>query len=277
MNSVPKKFDVKTLKFDRVYLTIGCRESGKTTLMQHLYTELTNQYQQFYKSDNEVENEHKDIIAVSNRNALRSWSRLPRTKETQAEIGLGWHDPKVNTLIQSQSSIVDKHLETIPGDDGRSFVPLRVVVADDVFNVDKKLIQGRTVHELLMNGRILKTALFVGTQTTREMPGWFRTNVDYVFLHGNNNLFFQKKAYEEFFGMFNSFDEFQAAFEEIRKTHPRAVMVVDNTNGHRTLEETVFWYDPYDDVEPAWDIVALTCHSCGQVVSEKRSADEMEK
>ena len=68
-----------------------------------------------------------------------------------------------------------------------------------------------------------------------------RSNVDYVFLFRENNYQNRKKLYDQYCGVFPTFDMFCSVFDVV--TEGYGCMVIDNTSRSNKIEDIVFWYE----------------------------------
>ena len=79
------------------------------------------------------------------------------------------------------------------------------------------------------------------------IPPNLRTNIDYVFILRENYVSNRKRLYENFAGMFPSFEVFCQVMDQC--TENFECLVVHNNAKSNRLEDQVFWYkaDPHGD------------------------------
>ena len=72
---------------------------------------------------------------------------------------------------------------------------------------DKKVMQGKDIRDLFMNGRHLKITYCNALQYCMDMGPDLRSNTDYVFCLRENILENRSRLYKYFFGMFRTYDD----------------------------------------------------------------------
>ena len=75
-----------------------------------------------------------------------------------------------------------------------------------------------------------------------------RTQIDYVFTMKENTIQNRLKLYKMFFGVFGTFDDFQAVLE--RCTQNYECLCLDNTLQSNSPQDCVFWYKARVDHAP---------------------------
>ena len=81
------------------------------------------------------------------------------------------------------------------------------------------------------------------------IPPNLRTNIDYVFLLRENIVRNRKQLYEQYAGMFPSFDIFCQVMDQCTENYE--CLVIHNNAKSNRLQDQVFWYkaDPHPDFQ----------------------------
>jgi hypothetical protein len=72
------------------------------------------------------------------------------------------------------------------------------------------------------------------------IPPNLRTNIDFVFILRENIVGNRKRIYENYAGMFPTFEVFSQVMDQC--TENFECLVIDNTSNSNKLEDCVFWY-----------------------------------
>ena len=80
-----------------------------------------------------------------------------------------------------------------------------------------------------------------------------RTNIDYEFAFYDNNVSNRKKLYENFFGVFSSFSQFDSTFKGLCSQY--TCMVLDNTNKQNHLESSTYWYKASPEIPSSFRVM----------------------
>ena len=156
--------------------------------------------------------------------------------------------PEYNTVIienilKRQKSV----LKVINGDteknkkstiDPRTFVILDDCLYDNGWSKDKMM------RLLFMNGRHWKIMLIITMQYPLGVPPNLRTNIDYVFILRENYLTNRRRIYENYAGMFPTFEVFCQFMDQC--TEHYECLVIHNNSKSNKLTDQVFWYKASD-------------------------------
>lgn len=119
-------------------------------------------------------------------------------------------------------------------------LPSLALVVDD-FAFDEKFKRDQTLHEIALNGRHHKIVFLQTAQYMKSILPVRRLNSDYVFVFRENSMVHRKALYEEFFGVFPSFEIFCKVMDEFTSNYE--CLVLDNTaNKGNTIADTVYFY-----------------------------------
>lgn len=222
---------MKSIPDDKVVVLIGKRETGKSFLVKDLL---------YY---------HRDIpigcIISGTEGANKFYSKMFPSSLIHGEFS----DAIVkNYLNHQKQAVLDTNKQ---GKDIRSFL-----ILDDCL-YDSSWTRNKDVRALFMNGRHYKTMFIITMQYALGIPPNLRTNIDYVFILRENFISNRKRIYEQYAGMFPSFDVFCQVMDQC--TEDFNCLVINNNAKSNKLEDQVFWYkaDTHQDFrlcnKDVWD------------------------
>jgi len=227
MNLELKKFDMKNITFDPnkasgpVIVLIGRRDTGKSFLVRDLL---------YY---------HQDIpigTVISGTEAGNGFygKLVPR---------LFIHDEYNTVIIEKilkRQKIVIKEINKEVAAYGRSSIDARTFVILDDCLYDNSWAREKVMRLLFMNGRHWKIMLIITMQYPLGVPPNLRTNIDYTFILREPYLSNKKRIYENFAGMFPTFESFCQVMDQCTENY-ECLVVCNNTKSNK-LEDQVFWY-----------------------------------
>ena len=85
--------------------------------------------------------------------------------------------------------------------------PRAFLILDDCL-YDNSWVRDKNIRALFMNGRHYHMMFIITMQYALGIPPNLRTNIDYVFILRENYQSNRKRLYENFAGMFKTFDLF---------------------------------------------------------------------
>jgi hypothetical protein len=94
------------------------------------------------------------------------------------------------------------------------------------------------MRDIFMNGRHLGICFVMTMQYCMDIPPSLRGQIDYVFATQEFKMNTKRKLYENFFGVFEDFNQFNRVFSHVTKDH--GVLVMDNTNNSGNIEDIIF-------------------------------------
>ena len=221
------KFDMKRIKFGTrdtkgpVICLIGRRDSGKSFLVRDLLyhhqdipigtviagTEEGNGFYGKLVPKLFIHNEYNTAIIEN---------ILKRQRQVLRQI-------KKETVAYNKSNI-----------DPRAFVILDDCLYDNAWTRDKMM------RLLFLNGRHWKVILVVTMQFPLGIPPTLRTNVDYVFILREPYINNRKRIFENYAGMFPTFESFCQVMDNCTENYE--CLVIDNNVKSNKLTDMVFWY-----------------------------------
>ncbi len=227
MNLELKKFDMKNIKFSPnenqgpVIVLIGRRDTGKSFLVRDLL---------YY---------HQDIpigTVISGTEAGNGFygSIVPK---------LFIHDeytPLIIEKILKRQKIVIKQVKKEKENYGRSNIDGRTFVILDDCLYDNSWARDKLMRLLFMNGRHWKIMLIITMQYPLGVPPNLRTNIDYTFILREPYIANRKRIYENYAGMFPTFESFCQVMDQCTENYE--CLVVSNNSKSNKLEDQIFWY-----------------------------------
>lgn len=227
MNLELKKFDMKKITFKPnenqgpVIVLIGRRDTGKSFLVRDLL---------YY---------HQDIpigTVISGTEAGNGFygKMVPK---------LFIHDEYNSAIIENilkRQKIVVKQIKKEMEAYGRSSIDPRTFVILDDCLYDNTWAREKLMRLLFMNGRHWKVMLIITMQYPLGVPPNLRTNIDYTFILREPYIANRKRIYENFAGMFPTFESFCQVMDQCTENYE--CLVVSNNAKSNKLEEQIFWY-----------------------------------
>jgi hypothetical protein len=233
MNLELRKFDMKKISFKPnenkgpVIVLIGRRDTGKSFLVKDvLYyhqdvpvgtvisgTEAGNGFYSEVVPKLFIHDEYNNAIIEN---------ILKRQKIVLRQI-------KKETQVYKKSSNID----------GRAFVIMDDCLYDNTWTKDKLM------RLLFMNGRHWKIMLIMTMQYPLGIPPNLRTNIDYVFILREQYITNRRRIYENYAGMFPTFESFCQIMDQCTENYE--CLVIDNNAKSNKLEDQIYWYkaDPH--------------------------------
>ena len=227
MNLELKKFDMRNITFKPdenkgpVIVLIGRRDTGKSFLVRDLL---------YY---------HQDIpvgTVISGTEAGNGFfgNHVPK---------LFIHDEYNSAIIENilkRQKMVLKQMQKEKTAYGRSSIDPRVFVILDDCLYDQSWTRDKVMRLLFMNGRHWKVMLIITMQYPLGVPPNLRTNIDYVFILREPYISNRKRIYDNYAGMFPTFESFCQVMDQCTENYE--CLVINNNAKSNRLDEQIFWY-----------------------------------
>jgi len=235
MNLELKKFDMSKIRFDAsdeatgpVVVFIGRRDTGKSFLVRDLL---------YY---------HQDIPIGSVISGTEAGNGFYSNYVPKLFIHDEYNSVIVENVLKRQKIVIkqirkEKEAYGKSDIDGRAFVILDDCLWDNGWAKDKMM------RLLFMNGRHWKIMTVITMQYPLGVPPNLRTNIDYVFILREPYLTNRKRIYENYAGMFPTFESFCQVMDQCTENYE--CLVIDNNSKSNKLQDQIFWYkaDPHDN------------------------------
>ena len=222
-----KKFDMKSISFKPnenkgpVIVLIGKRDTGKSFLVRDL---LFNQ---------------QDIPIGTVISGTEEGNGFYGKMVPKLFVHNEYNTAIIENILKRQRTVlkqIKKEMETYKRTtiDPRAFVILDDCLYDNTWARDKMM------RLLFMNGRHWKVMLVITMQYPLGIPPNLRTNIDYVFILRENYIANRKRIYENYAGMFPTFESFAQVMDQC--TENFECLVIHNNSKSNKLNDQVFWY-----------------------------------
>ena len=220
-----KKFDMSKLKQDAVVVFIGKRNTGKSFLVRDML---------YYKRDFPC-----GVVISGTECANGFYGKLMPNifihDDFKPEI--------IERLIMRQKTYVEKMTEQ-EAQLGRTNIDPRAFLILDDLMYDATWIKDMNIRRLFMNGRHHKLLYVITMQYCLGITPTLRTNVDYVFILREPNIGNRKRLFEQYAGIFKTFEMFCQVMDQCTENYE--CLVIDNTSRSNNIEDMVFWYKADD-------------------------------
>ena len=145
----------------------------------------------------------------------------------------------IENILKRQKTVlkqIKKEMETYKRTniDPRAFVILDDCLYDATWTRDKMM------RLLFMNGRHWKIMLIITMQYPLGIPPNLRTNIDYVFILREPYIANRKRIWENYAGMFPTFESFCQVMDQC--TENFECLVINNNAKSNKLQDQIFWY-----------------------------------
>jgi hypothetical protein len=222
-----KKFDMKNISFKPneskgpVVVLIGRRDTGKSFLVRDLL---------YY---------HQEIPIGTVISGTEEGNGFYGKLVPKIFIHNEYNTAIIENILKRQKTVlkqIKKEMETYKKStiDPRTFVILDDCLYDNTWARDKMM------RLLFMNGRHWKVMLIITMQYPLGVPPTLRTNIDYVFILREPYIANRKRIYENYAGMFPTFESFCQVMDQCTENYE--CLVINNNSKSNKLEDQVFWY-----------------------------------
>ena len=222
-----KKFDMSNIRFKQdensgpVVVLIGRRDTGKSFLVRDL----------IYS--------HQDIPIGTVISGTEAGNGFYGKHVPKLFIHDEYNTAIIENILKRQKTVlkqVKKEMEYYKKStiDPRTFVILDDCLYDSAWTKDKMM------RLLFMNGRHWKIMLIITMQYPLGIPPNLRTNIDFVFILREPYIANRKRIYENYAGMFPTFESFSQVLDQC--TENFECLVINNNAKTNKLQEQVFWY-----------------------------------
>ena len=222
-----KRFDMKNISFKPnenkgpVCVLIGRRDTGKSFLVRDLL---------FY---------HQDIPIGTVISGTEEGNGFYGKLVPKLFIHNEYNTAIIENILKRQRSVlkqIKKEMESFKRStiDPRTFVILDDCLYDNTWSRDKMM------RLLFMNGRHWKIMLIITMQYPLGIPPALRTNIDYVFILREPYIANRKRIYENYAGMFPTFESFCQVMDQCTENYE--CLVINNNAKSNKLQDQIFWY-----------------------------------
>jgi len=127
-------------------------------------------------------------------------------------------------------------------DEGRRGVDFRSwLIMDDCLAANKSVfLKDPLIRRIFMEGRHYGIFFILTMQYPLGIPPDLRGNFDFIFIFGENFYNIRRKIYDNYAGLFPSFELFLAVFKKCTINY--GCMVIDNKTKSDRIEDMVYWW-----------------------------------
>lgn len=216
-----KKFDMRNIKDGSTILLIGKRNTGKTVLVTDMFRQFTHLPIGVIISATERANHHFEQFIP----------KMLIYDEFDSKILQRFMDRQEK--ITDQATMEKKKY-------GRTDLDNRAFLILDDCLYDKSWPNDKNIRACFMNGRHYGILFAITMQYPLGIPPHLRSNVDYVFILRDNQIKNRERLYQQYAGMFPTFDVFCQVLDQV--TNNYECLVIDNKTQSNNLQDQVFWY-----------------------------------
>jgi hypothetical protein len=141
--------------------------------------------------------------------------------------------------IKRQMAVKQSRNQQMRGGGSSSVDPRAFLILDDCL-YDKTWMNEESTRYVFMNGRHIDLMTMITMQYPLGVPPNLRTNIDFVFILRENVIGNRKRIYDNYAGMFPTFQMFCQFMDQCTENYE--CLVVCNGIQSNRLEDQVFWY-----------------------------------
>lgn len=222
-----KKFDMKSITFKPnenkgpVIVLIGKRDTGKSFLVRDLL---------YY---------HQDIPIGTVISGTEEGNGFYGKMVPKLFIHNEYNTAIIENILKRQRTVLKQIKKEMEQYKRSTIDPRAFVILDDCL-YDNTWARDKMMRLLFMNGRHWKIMLVITMQYPLGIPPNLRTNIDFVFILRENYIANRKRIYDNYAGMFPTFDAFCQVMDGC--TENFECLVINNNSKSNKLQDQVFWY-----------------------------------
>ena len=227
MNLELKKFDMKNIKYKSsetqgpVIVLIGRRDTGKSFLVKDLLYH------------------HQDIPIGTVISGTEAGNGFYAKMVPKLFIHDEYNTAIIENILKRQKMVI-KQINKEVAAYGKSNIDGRAFVILDDCLYDNSWARDKLMRLLFMNGRHWKIMLVITMQYPLGVPPNLRTNIDYTFILREPYINNRKRIYENYAGMFPTFESFCQVMDQCTENYE--CLVIANNAKSNKLDDQIFWY-----------------------------------
>jgi hypothetical protein len=222
-----KKFDMRHISFKPdenkgpVVVLIGRRDTGKSYLVRDLL---------FH---------HQDIPIGTVISGTEAGNGFYGALVPKLFIHEEYNTAIVENILKRQRTVLKQVKKDVAQYRRSNIDPRAFVILDDCL-YDATWTKDKMMRLLFMNGRHWKIMLIITMQYPLGIPPNLRTNIDYVFILREPYINNRKRIWENYAGMFPTFESFCQVMDQC--TENFECLVINNNAKSNKLHDQIFWY-----------------------------------
>ena len=229
MNLELKKFDQRSVVFNTdlarskgpVIVFIGKRDTGKSFLVRDLLYH------------------HRDIPIGTVISGTEEGNGFYGSMVPKLFIHNEYNTAIIENVLKRQKNVLKQIKDEMEQFKRTTIDPRAFVILDDCL-YDSSWARDKMMRLLFMNGRHWKIMLVITMQFPLGIPPSLRTNIDYVFILRENYISNRKRIYDNYAGMFPTFESFCQVMDQCTENYE--CLVIHNGSKSNKLIDQVFWY-----------------------------------
>ena len=222
-----KKFDMRSISFKAdenkgpVCVLIGRRDTGKSYLVRDLL---------YY---------HQDIPIGTVISGTEAGNGFYSSHVPKLFIHEEYNTAIIENILKRQKSVLKQIKRELESYRKTTIDPRAFVILDDCL-FDASWTKDKMMRLLFMNGRHWKIMLIITMQYPLGIPPNLRTNIDYVFILREPYISNRKRIYDNYAGMFPTFESFCQVMDQCTENYE--CLVINNNCKSNKLQDQIFWY-----------------------------------
>ena len=221
------KFNMRAISFNPrenkgpVVVLIGRRDTGKSYLVRDLL---------YY---------HQDIPIGTVISGTEAGNGFYSTHVPKLFIHDEYDTSIIENILKRQKAVIKQMNREVATHRRTTIDPRAFVILDDCL-YDATWSRDKMMRLLFMNGRHWKVMLIITMQYPLGIPPNLRTNIDYVFILREPYIANRKRIWENYAGMFPTFESFAQIMDQCTENYE--CLVINNNAKSNRLQDQVFWY-----------------------------------
>jgi hypothetical protein len=222
-----KKFNMSQIKFKQeensgpVIVLIGRRDTGKSFLVRDLIYH------------------HQDIPIGTVISGTEAGNGFYGEHVPKLFIHDEYNTAIIENILKRQKTVLKQVKKEIEYHKRTTIDPRTFVILDDCL-YDATWAKDKMMRLLFMNGRHWKIMLIITMQYPLGIPPNLRTNIDYVFILREPYITNRKRIWENYAGMFPTFESFCQVMDQCTENYE--CLVINNNAKSNKLHDQIFWY-----------------------------------
>ena len=222
-----KRFEMRHISFrpdenkGPVVVLIGRRDTGKSFLVRDLL---------YY---------HQDIPIGTVISGTEAGNGFYSSHVPKLFIHEEYNTSIIENILKRQKTVLKQVKKEIEQFRRCNIDPRAFVILDDCL-YDASWTKDKMMRLLFMNGRHWKIMLIITMQYPLGIPPNLRTNIDYVFILREPYIANRKRIWENYAGMFPTFESFCQVMDQC--TENFECLVINNNSKSNKLHDQIFWY-----------------------------------
>ncbi len=222
-----KKFNMSQIKFKQeensgpVVVLIGRRDTGKSFLVRDLIYH------------------HQDIPIGTVISGTEAGNGFYGEHVPKLFIHDEYNTAIIENILKRQKTVLKQVKKEIEYHKRTTIDPRTFVILDDCL-YDATWAKDKMMRLLFMNGRHWKIMLIITMQYPLGIPPNLRTNIDYVFILREPYITNRKRIWENYAGMFPTFESFCQVMDQCTENYE--CLVINNNAKSNKLHDQIFWY-----------------------------------